>query len=161
MEDEATQFLHSLETRYGGPVGFKTYSTWYACSDGTVRDYGVFLFVIGSTFHFEDFERKPSLFGFPLKPRKNEPSYVKYEQSFLASEVVSVALVQKQVALDCALGYVKPNQIAPAGSIARLFKPLVSRVVLQDGTTFFFELIDQKKFLLALKEGQDGSVQSV
>ncbi|MCK9287431.1 MAG: hypothetical protein PHU24_01745 [Sphaerochaetaceae bacterium] len=158
MDDEAQQFLSSLEAKYGGPVGYRTYSTWFASNDGVVREFGVFLFLIGSTFHFEDFERKPSLFGFPLKTSKKAPPYVKYEQSFSSSDVKSVIAVAKSMALSCAYGDVRQEDIKEANRFVRMFRPIVFKVELLDGTVYFFELIDHKKFVKELEESKHGSI---
>ena len=73
MEDDAKQFIENLENRFGGPIEYRTYSTWFATNEGIVREFGVFVYEIEGIFHFEDFERKPSMFGFSMKPRKNQP----------------------------------------------------------------------------------------
>lgn len=161
MEDDARQFIQSLEERYGGPVGFRTYSTWFASNHGVVREFGVFLYKINDVFHFEDFERKPTLFGFPMRSSKNKEPYIKMEGSFLASDVASITMVTKSKALACAEGQINQDAIAPASPVAKLFKSLVSRVVLHDGTTYFFELINNKQFNQAVQEDTDGSVQSL
>jgi len=151
MEDEAQQFIQDLEARFGGPITYRTYSTWFASNEGITREFGVFIFVIDGVFHFEDFERKPAIFGFALKPKKNEPKYIKLERSFRATEVINVTLVSKAKALSCADGYIKQETIYAANRLEKLLRPLVTRLVLSDGITYFFELIEQKKFLQALK----------
>ena len=158
MDDEATRFLSELEAKHGGSIGFRTYSTWFACSDGTVREFGVFLYMVGNVFHFEDFERKPAIFGFPIKPRKNDKPFAKYERAFSAEDVESVTAVLKTKASDCADGHISPDQIPQVSPFDRLFRSLVHRVLLKDKTTYFFELIDSKKFMQALQGGQHGSV---
>lgn len=161
MEDDAQQFIENLEKRFGGPVGYRTYSTWFASDAGTVREFGVFIYEINGTFHYEDFERKPSMFGFALKPRKNQPPYVKMEGSFSPQSVKNMTTVAKSQALACANGNKRPELIAPANALQRLFSPLVTRVVLANGPTLFFELINHKEFIKAVKEDSDGSVQGV
>jgi hypothetical protein len=66
-------------------------------------------------------------------------------------DVQSVTLVAKAKALSCADGYIKQENIAPANRYEKLMRPIVTRLVLVDGTTYFFELIEQKKFIQALK----------
>ncbi|MDD2302805.1 MAG: hypothetical protein PHG30_09605 [Eubacteriales bacterium] len=161
MEDDAKQFIENLENRFGGPVGYRTYSTWFASEEGVVREFGVFIFEINGKFHYEDFERKPSLFGFAIKPRKSLPPYVKLEGSFSASSIKSITVVTKSQALSCAQGMKKQEMIAPANGLQRIFSPLVTRVVLSDGPAMFFELINHKEFTKAIKEGMDGRVQGV
>src|SRR5690554_3996424 len=102
MEQEAQQFIEELEKRFGGKVGYRTYSTWFASDEGLLREFGVFVYEINGTFHYEDFERKPSIFGFSLRPRKNQPPYVKMEGSFTKEMVKSTSVVTKSQALLCA-----------------------------------------------------------
>jgi hypothetical protein len=152
MQDDTTQFIQNLETRFGGPIGFRTYSTWFASDSGIIREYGVFLYQIAGVFHFEDFERQPAIFGIQIKPRKNAAPYEKFERSFSAGEIESISVVAKSKAISCAQGYTAQKNIEPANSLGRLFRAMVTRVVLKDGETYFFELIDHKKFLQALQE---------
>ncbi len=152
MEDDAQQFIQDLETRFGGTVAYRTYSTWFASNEGIIREYGVFIYVINGVFHFEDFERKPAIFGFAVNPRKKAPRYEKFERSFEAADVQSITVVTKSKATACAEGYLTQQAIEPAYGIDKIFRPLVTRVVLKSGPTYFFELIEHKKFLQALKE---------
>lgn len=161
MEDDAKQFIESLESRFGGPVGYRTYSTWFASDEGKIRDFGVFIYEIGGIFHFEDFERKPSMFGFSIKPRKNAPPYVKMEGSFTVESIESITVVTKANAQACAQGNRSQANIPPAGGIQKIFSPLVTRIVIKNGPTYFFELINQKEFIKAVKEDSDGRIQGV
>ena len=161
MEDDARQFIEKLENRFGGPVGYRTYSTWFASDDGTVREFGVFIHEIGGVFRYEDFERRPSMFGFPIRPGKNQKPYVKMEGSFTPAMIESVSVISKNQALSIAQGERKQETVAPAGGLRRLFSQLVTRIVLKDGRTLFFELINRNEFIKALKEDFDGRVQSV
>ena len=158
MQAEATQFLLDLQEKYGGPIGFKTYSTWFASDGGIVRPYGVFLFFIGTTVYFEDFERQPSILGYPLKASKKDAPYVPYEQHFLAQQVASVSTVLKSRAHAYALGELSSQKLTPIGTWQRLLRSLVTRLQLQDGTNYFFELIDAKKFISALEESQHENI---
>ena len=114
MEDDAQKFIEALEARFDGKVEYRTYSTWFASDARIIREFGVFIYEINGVFHFEDFERKPSMFGFSIKPRKNQPDYVKMEGSFLPVTVESVTIVTKSQADACAQGYRKKASIAPA-----------------------------------------------
>ena len=126
-----------------------------------MRDFGVFLFEINGIFHYEDFERKPSLFGYAMKPSRKQPPYVKLEGAFPASDIKSITMVSKAKATQCVQGLIKQEGISPAGKLARIFQSLATRVVLQDGTTYFFELINRNQFINTVKEITHGSVQSV
>ena len=158
MEDDAKQFIENLENRFGGPVEYRTYSTWFASDEGLVREFGVFIYEIGGVFHFEDFERKPSIFGFSIKPRKNTPPYVKLEGSFTRDSIAGISIITKAQALSCAQGNRSAEHIAPASGIQKIFSPLVTKVTIKDGPTYFFELINHKQFIQAVKEDSDGRI---
>lgn len=161
MEDDAKKFIENLEARFGGKVGYRTYSTWFASDTGIIREFGVFIYEIDNIFHFEDFERKPSMFGFSIKPSKKQPAYIKMEGSFLPETIESITIVPKSQATACAQGYREQASIAPANALQKLFSPLVTRVVVKDGPTYFFELINHKEFTQIIRGGSDGSIQSV
>ncbi|MFA5468874.1 MAG: hypothetical protein WC224_07470 [Sphaerochaetaceae bacterium] len=161
MEEEAKKFIEELESRHGGKVVYRTFSTWFASNQGVIREFGVFIYEINGTFYFEDFERKPSLFGFSLRPRKNRSPYIKMEGSFTADSVETVSRVIKSQANSCALGYRGQETIAPAGKFQQIFGSLVTRVVLKDGATYFFEVINHKEFKQALGEATSGGIQGV
>lgn len=147
MDDDTKKFLAELEEKHGGPVKWRTYATWYGSADGTLREYGVFLYVIGGKFYFEDFERLPSLLGYPLKPKKNAPPYVKHEGSFSGNAIKRTMVVTKGHAIDCVRGYRNVEDLREANLIAKLFKQLVLLVETTDGGAYFFELMDRKRFL--------------
>ncbi|NLA93314.1 MAG: hypothetical protein GX842_07795 [Spirochaetales bacterium] len=161
MEDEAKKFIEELEERHGGKVEYRTFSTWFASNQGVVREFGVFIYEINGVFYYEDFERKPSLFGFSLRPRKNRPPYVKLEGSFKPEAIVSVSRVAKSQAAACAAGYRTQESLPPAGTLQKIFSSLVTRVVLDDGKTYFLELLNHKEFEQVVREATGGSVQGL
>ncbi|MBN2860012.1 MAG: hypothetical protein JXK93_07110 [Sphaerochaetaceae bacterium] len=150
MTEEANEFIAELEKRFSGTIGYRTYSTWFAASDGIVRSFGVFVFQIGTLLHFEDFERKPSMFGIPLNPKRKKEAYRKYEGTIDVSEIRDISQVSKKRALECVLSEVDSTKIPPATPFQRLFIQLVTRVILNDGTTYFFELINHKEFITSI-----------
>ncbi len=147
MTEEASEFIEELEKRFGGSIGYRTYSTWFASSDGTVRNFGVFVYQIDSILHFEDFERKPSLFGIPLGSRKKQPKYEKFEGMINPADISDVTRVAKNQAMNCVLEGRDPARISPATSFQKLFSPLVTRILMKDGSAYFFELINHKEFI--------------
>lgn len=151
MDRETEQFIEELQSRFNGPLTYRTYSTWFASTEGIVRDFGVFVFKINDVFHYEDFERNPSMFGFALKPSKKQKPYVKMEGSFIADDVINISTVTKNAALSCVNGYLKGEDIPEASLLKRFFSRLVSKVDLKGGTTLFFEFINKKEFVNALK----------
>ncbi len=147
MTEEASDFIAELEKRFGGTIDYRTYSTWFAASDGTIRNFGVFLYQIDSILHFEDFERKPALFGIPLGARKKQPKYEKYEGAIDPKDISDISRVSKKVALNCVLDGKDSSAIPPANSFQRFFSTLVTRIIMTDGTVYFFELINHKEFV--------------
>jgi hypothetical protein len=161
MDDDAKQFIENLEARFGGPVGYRTFSTWFASNEGIIREFGVFIFEVNGIFHFEDFERKPSLLGFSLKPSKKQAPYVKFERSFDPKTIEKIEIITKSDAQAVARGAKDSEATSPANMFQKIFSQLVTKVVISGGPTYFFELINPKEFVQAIKEETDGRIQSV
>jgi hypothetical protein len=152
MEDtEATEFLHELENKWQGTISWKTFATWYCCSDGTLREYGVFLFKINNTFHFEDFYRESTIFGIPLPKKKNEKKFIKMERSFTIGDVADVFQISQKSALDIAEGRLRIEQAKKIGKFDKIFRKIVTIVKLKDGSAHCFELLDTKQFKTQLQ----------
>ncbi len=147
MTEDAKDLINELETRFGGSVGYRTYSTWYAATDGAVRDFGVFVYQINSIIHFEDFERKPTMFGIPIGTRKKQPPYQKYEGTIDPKDIEGISRVSKKLALNTVLDGKDPATIPQANIIQKIFSSLVTRILMKDGSAFFFELINHKEFI--------------
>jgi len=147
MNEDAQEFIDTLEKRFEGKVKYRTYSTWFASSKGVLREFGVFIYEINNIFHFEDFERNAALFGIALTSKKKKSEYVKMEGSFNRSDIESITQVPKSKATSCAKQSIKASMIPTATTLQRIFSPLVTRVSLKDGTHYFFELINHKEFL--------------
>lgn len=150
MEDDAWKFIQELEEKRGSKIRWKTYSTWYANSDGVQREYGVFLYRAGDSFWFEDFERIPTFLGFPIKQKKDAPKYIKYEASFPMEQVKDTKPVTRATAERVAAGRLEPKFAKTANGWQRVFSQIVEMVTLSDGTVHFFELMDRKQFLAQL-----------
>jgi hypothetical protein len=150
MEDDARKFIQELEEKRGSKIRWKTYSTWYANSKGIKREYGVFLYRTEDSFWFEDFERVPSILGFPIKPKKDAPKYVKYEDMFSVNDVKKTKRVTRDTAERIVFGKLDPQFAKTANAWQRLFSQIVEMVTLADGSIHFFELMDRKQFLAQL-----------
>ena len=98
------------------------------------------------------------MFGFSIKPRKNTPPYVKMEGSFTRDSIANISIITKAQALSCAQGNRSAEHIGPASGIQKIFSPLVTKVAITDGPTYFFELINHKQFIQAVKEDSDGRI---
>lgn len=151
MEEDAQAFIDELEKRHGAPITWRTYATWYGNNHSILREFGVFLYRIQDEFHFEDFERSPSMFGISLKPRKKKEPFTKFEGSFSVSEVASTRQVVKTLAFKAIQGNKEARQLPVVTWFDRIFKQMVEMVELTDGTIHYFELIDRKQFVEQLK----------
>ena len=151
MSEDANEFIAELEKRFDGSITYRTYCTWYGSSKGIIRDFGVFMYEIHNIVHFEDFERKPSLFGIALTGRKKQPAYIKMEDSFEKKDIESITQVSKSRAIVSIKNSSSSASIPLASLIEKIFSPLVTRVTLKNGETHFFELINHKEFLQHFK----------
>ena len=98
MEAETLAFLKDIETRRGAPIAWRTFCTWYGTSrhEGLERVWGVFLYRVGDTFYLEDFEHQNTFLGFPVRKRKTDKPYERYEESFHRNEVCGTMQISKR-----------------------------------------------------------------
>lgn len=151
MDEDAQAFIAELETRRQATISWKTYATWYGNNGGISREFGVFLYRCEGAFFFEDFERKPSMFGISLKPKRNTIAFKKYESSFPLEDVVATRQVIKAHAQKVTEGIRTVEELPRINMFDRIFRQLVEMVTLKDGSVHFFELIDRKAFAVALQ----------
>ena len=135
-------FLSDLESRRGAPIGYRTFSTFYADTDGNICDFGVFLYECEGRFWFEDFEREPTFLGFKLRTRQDR-KYEKFESSFSPLDVVSIRKVAKTSARRCACGELPIDRLRSPNPIMSFFRETVTEFRLADGKAMFFSLIDK------------------
>ena len=140
---EELDFLQDLEKRRGNPIGYRTFSTFYADSDGNVRDFGVFFYQCQDRFWYEDFDHEPTFLGIKLKPRRSDYKYEKFESSFSPLDVVSIRKVVKSKARNCALGYASFEKLKAANPVLSFFRETVTEFRLSDGRLLYFQLIDK------------------
>lgn len=154
-EQDPGDFLREIEERRGGKIGWRTFSTWF--SDGTnIREYGVFIYEVGQTIYYEDFERRRNILGFELPKRKGEPPYVKLEGSFKAAEVGRITTVVRRRAERYLCDPSKTALLREAGLFARVFFRLLTMVELEDGRRLFFEFLDRKRLQAIVSEAGGG-----
>ena len=147
--NDTAQFIKDREERLGSRIRYRTYCTWYARIGHEKREYGVFLYTDGRTMAYEDFDREPQILGIPIK-RRNKEKYEKLEVSFPVSSIASIdrtSLKDAEKAFDA-----RRDTAKSAGLFSRLFRKLVTRIMLDDGTVLFFEMMDHKDFLKRIEE---------
>ena len=141
-DNDSEAFLNEIEQRRGGKITFRTFSTFYADSEGNVRDYGVFLYMVDGVFWFRDFERDNSFLGFRLSRRRDE-EYEMFEGSFSPLEVVSSRTVMKKAARNCATGRKDFSKLRKANPVIGFLAETVTEIRLQNGRTMYFQLMDK------------------
>lgn len=147
MSDETKDFLDKLEAEYGGRITWKTFSTWYGCSDSVLREFGVFLFKIGDRFYFEDFEKNSSIFGMQIgSSKKKKAQYIKLKRSIDSKNIKNVFKVTQAKALDVIKYGKDPSTLKETTLIEKIFRKSVTAVVLENGIHHFFELLSVDDF---------------
>ncbi|MGD1822328.1 MAG: hypothetical protein ACPKM0_06130 [Pleomorphochaeta sp.] len=147
MDEETLEFLEKLENTYGGKITWKTFSTWYGCSDSTFREYGVFIFKINNTLYFEDFEKKHAIFGMELTTKKKKKNkYVKLQREIKIDEIEKIFKVTQSSALNIIKKYKTADSLHELNLFEKVFKKSVIAVQLKNGTCHFFEFININDF---------------
>lgn len=147
MDEETKEFLEDLENTYGGKITWKTFATWYGCSDSTFREYGVFIFKINDTLYFEDFEKKYAIFGMELKTKKkSKEKYVKMKRQIKVNEIDKVFKVSQSNALEVIKNNKNPIDLKGLNLFDKFFKKSVTAVGLKNGTYHFFEFLNIDDF---------------
>lgn len=141
-DNDSEAFLNDIEQRRGGKITFRTFSTFYADSDGNVRDYGVFLYMVNGVFWFQDFEHENSFLGFKLSRRRDE-EYEMFESSFSPLDVVSSRTVMKKAARYCATGHRDFSKLRKANPVIGFLSETATEIKLNDGRTMYFQLMDK------------------
>ncbi len=149
--EDTIAFLREREEKLGAPIRFRTYCTWYGRLGCEIREYGVFLFTDGKTVIYEDFDRVPTLLGIPLQ-RKRKEKYEKMEYAFPVSDITGIFRVTKSEAVRSLNAGRDVSK--PAGTLARILRRTVTKIVLSDGSVIFLEMIDPADFMKKIKEYQ-------
>lgn len=148
---DVSLFLKEREERLGGRIVYRTYALFYGSSTGETRDNGVFLYSDGNTFVFEDFEKENRILGIPIATKKKE-KYVKLERSFSKDDVKEVNKVYRSSADDVIQGLSEKAKIAKG--ILSAVRKTVTEIVLEDGTRYYFELMDGDKIRNIVSNGR-------
>lgn len=140
-DKEREAFLNEIEQRRGGKVTYRTFSTFYADSDGNMRDFGLF-YMVNGIFWFQDFERDNSFLGFRFNRFKTE-EFIPFESSFSPLEVVSYRTVLKKFTRKCAMGQKDFSKLHKAPPVISLLSETVTEIRLQSGKTMYFQFADK------------------
>ncbi len=147
MDEQTRKFLEEREEKLGARITIKAYALFYLSSSGEKREHGVFLYSDGETFVFEDFERTPAILGIEIKRGKKE-EYVKMERSFKKRDIKDVSIVAYSDALESVR---QSRPCRKAGLLTRLLRKTLLEIELNDGTRYYFEMMDPKQAIAYFK----------
>ena len=149
MDEESIIFIKNLEEQLGSKISYRTLSTWYySFSDKTLRTYGVFICLFEDKLYLEDFNRVPTILGYPVK-NNSASKYVKYSRTINLADIEYVQLVKKSQVESV----INSNIYTPLNKIsktAKLFSRFVTEVKLKGEDSIYFELINPKAFSIAI-----------
>ena len=143
-KEKSIGLLKELEEKHGGKITHRTFAIWACLPPGCEYSNGMFLYRIGDTYYYEDFDKGDmNILGFTVKRKKDKP-FVKTEGTFMYSDVMRVFKVTKSSARQF---YFKKklnedHSIKKAGVLSRFFKECVFAVQLKSGDMLFFQMMD-------------------
>lgn len=143
MDQETLEFIKERETLHNGSMSYRTYCTWYYNTTGTLRERGVFFYIINNVVYIEDFETQPTFFGLLIKSKKKS-NYQKYTDSFNLDDIKRITIVKKTDALK--------NIIKESSKLAKFFSQNVIAITLENNQTLFFEAMNKNEFILNIKK---------
>lgn len=141
--EDAQKMISELEAKRGGHIEWKTVCLFYADSDKNLKE-SVFLYKIGDTFYFEDFEKDCTFLGFKINPPKDY-KYEKFEGSFKAIDVAYMEKVLKSDVIAFCEG--RSDKVKIAGNLTALFKQTVSRIELENKKIIYLEVMKNNEFV--------------
>ncbi len=145
MDNNASveKFLKDLEDKRGGHIEWRTIVLFYGDSNRISKN-SLFLYKIGDTFYFEDFEKEHTVLGFKVNPPKNY-KYVKFEGSFNVKDVTSVEKVTVSSAKKYCDG--KKNDFRKAGKFAEKFVQTAFKIGLGKDVFIIMEILREQEFI--------------
>ncbi|MCR5732234.1 MAG: hypothetical protein K6G51_04785 [Sphaerochaetaceae bacterium] len=143
MNEDAIEFIKQLEEKLGAKITYKAFCTFYADSNGNIRESGVFLCRYGDSIYYEDFEPQHNdLLELVFSKQKKKKEFVKTSWNFKLADIESITLVSQGAARkDPKHSHKKANPFS------KLLERQVFQIKLKDNTLLFFEAIDKKDFL--------------
>lgn len=142
------KFLKELEDKRGGHIEWRTIALFYGDSD-KVSKQSLFLYKIGDTFFYEDFEKEHTVLGFKVNPPKNY-KYVKFEGSFNLKDVKSVERVVTSSARKYCEG--KRDDIKKVGKLASKFTQTALKVELGKDRFVIMEMLREQEFVQIIEK---------
>lgn len=150
MNEEAEKLIQELEEQNGGKIRYKTYALYIGRSGEGGRELGGLLYGIDDRLIFEDFERQQNSMLQLLSTKK--PEYEKFKIVIPAGAVTSVRSVILNHAKAAISGRIKPEKVAEANGLRRMFGRNAVELQLAEGAAIYLELFDVKGFTAYMEE---------
>ena len=145
--------MYNLEEQFNAKIKFRTLSTWYySFSDRALRTYGVFMCIYEDKLYLEDFNRVPSILGYPVKS-KTTVKYEKYSRTIALSDIENIYLVKKRTA-EAIINDPNYRVLQPISTFDKIFSRYVTQIKLKGNDSIFVELIDPEAFRKAIEKNK-------
>jgi hypothetical protein len=147
VDEESKLFWKQIEEQKDGKVIFFTFATFLGRSGTKPVTLGGLLYKINEQMYFEDFEKDNWFAKIISKKQK----YEKTEFSFSIADIENIKVVTKGSALNCVSGIIKDSDTKPLSNIMAVLFQSVVQVLLQNGTSLFFDIMREKEFIKAIE----------
>ena len=149
--NQVDQFWKEKEAQYGAPPVFKGFARYLGNTKSQAEDKPGLLYLIGNNLVFEDFEKQPGFFD--SLARRNKTIFKKTEfvidpQQIKEILVISLENVKSKFARE-------NTESKPLAGLAKVFAIPVNEIVMEEGFSYFFEVIGKNDLSKALKTGND------
>ncbi len=149
-QDDVNTYFQELEQTFGGPLHYRTFTSFFFVSEGAVVKTSGILCIINRVLYFEDFEKTRNglmqLFG-----GKSE-SYTKFQTKQDIDSFESHMMVPASMAAAYLEGKIHPSQLHPSAGMQKLLSK--NRLILRfsSGRDWVLEPLDPKQFIKTLEE---------
>ncbi len=150
-QDEAREFWARKEEEKGGKVDFYTFATFLGMSDDSNAMLGGLLYTIDGKIYFEDFEKE----NWILKVIGRKQKWEKTEFTIKLDEIARVKVVPRGSALSCIGGRLNGEETKAASFVMRIFTKPVVQLLMKNGTSYFFEIMQLGDFMKAVQPPPD------
>jgi len=142
-ENEQMEFWKQREEEKGGELQFNTFATFIGRGGDKKVELGGLLYIINNRVYFEDFE-KDNIF---LKILSKKKAFKKTEFSFDIATIRGIREVSAGEAANCIQGLIRDDETKKATGLSKFFSNPVLQLVMEEGYSFFFDIMRRKEFI--------------
>ncbi len=151
-EHDVRDYFEKVEQRYGGPVHFKTFASFYRITEGKVTHTSGLLCIVHEHIYFEDFERSGNTLLNLFTTGKKKPEYTKFIIDRPISKVETCFQIPSSVSQTFLQGRIHRDQLQPSTRMQRIVSKSRLYIRFSDQTDWVVDPLDPKKFIDALEE---------